>query len=161
MRVGIGYDLHRLVEGRPLILGGVQVPHTKGLLGHSDADVLVHAVIDAMFGAAALGNIGQHFPDTDPGYRDADSLELLRVTVARVRAAGYDLGNVDSNIIAQEPRLLSHLDAMRENLAKVMGIDISRISVKAKTNEKVGPEGRCEAISAQAIVLLLETSDSH
>jgi 2-C-methyl-D-erythritol 2,4-cyclodiphosphate synthase len=153
-RVGIGYDLHVLVEGRPLILGGVRVPYEKGLKGHSDADALAHAVIDALLGAAALGNIGQHFPDTDPLYKDADSMELLRMTGVKLREAGWRVGNVDCNIIAQAPKLAPYLDGMRQKIAEKIGVDSGSVSVKAKTNEGVGPEGRGEAISAQAIALL-------
>lgn len=153
-RIGIGYDLHRLVEGRPLILGGVTVPHTLGLAGHSDADVLTHAVIDALLGAAALGNIGQHFPDTDPTFKGADSLGLLDHTVAMLRDRGYSVVNIDANIIAQQPKLNPHLAAIRAKLSERLGMDEENVSVKAKTNEGVGPEGRCEAISAQAVVLL-------
>ncbi len=159
MRVGIGYDLHRLESGRPLILGGIEVPFDKGLAGHSDGDALAHAITDALLGAAALGNIGQHFPDTDPEFKDADSMELLRQSVGLVRDRGYAIGNIDANIIAQQPKLNPHLDAMRERLSDVMGIEIDRISVKAKTNELVGPEGRGEAMSTQAIVLL-ESGDA-
>ncbi len=154
MRVGIGYDLHRLEPGRPLILGGVEVPFDKGLAGHSDGDALAHAITDALLGAAALGNIGQHFPDTDPAYKNADSMELLRKASELVRDRGYTIGNLDANIIAQQPKLNPHLDAMRTRLSEVLGIEIGRISVKAKTNELVGPEGRGEAMSTQAIVLL-------
>lgn len=153
-RIGIGYDLHRLVEGRRLILGGVEIPHAKGLSGHSDADALVHAIIDALLGAAGLGNIGQLFPDTDPQFKDADSVVLLVETTRRVREAGYGIVNIDSNIIAQRPKLNPFLNAMEERLAEAMGIDASQVSVKAKTNEGVGPEGREEAISTQAIALL-------
>lgn len=154
MRIGIGYDVHRLVEGRPLVLGGVVVQYSKGLDGHSDADVLTHAVIDALLGAAALGNIGQIFPDTDPRFKDADSLGLLEEAARLVREAGYALANVDANVIAQEPVLGPYLDAMRERLARCLRIETAQVSVKAKTNERVGPEGRGEAISAQAVVLL-------
>ncbi len=154
IRVGIGYDLHRLESGRPLILGGVRVPHEKGLAGHSDADVLAHAITDALLGAAALGNIGQHFPDTDPRYRDADSMQLLRNVVSMVTEQGYHIVNVDSNVIAQQPKLNLHLDAIRASLANGLGLSVDAVSVKAKTNEHVGPEGRGEAISAQAMVLL-------
>ncbi len=154
IRVGIGYDLHRLEPGRPLILGGIEVPFDKGLAGHSDGDALAHAITDALLGAAALGNIGQHFPDTDPAYKDADSIELLQRAVGLVRDQGYRVGNIDANIIAQQPKLNPHLDAMRERLADAMGITIDRISVKAKTNELVGPEGRGEAMSTQAVVLI-------
>lgn len=154
MRIGQGYDLHRLEAGYPLILGGVTIPHKKGLAGHSDADVLTHAIIDALFGAAALGNIGQHFPDTDPQYKGADSLLLLKEASAILYKAGWYVVNIDSTIIAQQPKLNPHLDAIRARLAETIGIDIGRISVKAKTNEHVGPEGREEAISVHAVVLI-------
>lgn len=154
MRVGIGYDLHRLEAGRPLILGGIEVPFDKGLAGHSDGDALAHAITDALLGAAALGNIGQHFPDTDPAFKDADSMELLHKAAGLVRDAGYSIGNIDANIIAQQPKLNPYLDAMRTRLSEVLDLDIGRISVKAKTNESVGPEGRGEAMSTQAVVLL-------
>lgn len=156
MRVGIGYDLHALVEGRPLILGGIQIPFDKGLKGHSDADALIHAIIDALLGAAALGNIGQHFPDTDPQYAGADSLVLLKKTASLISEAAYSIVNIDANIVAQAPKLLPHLDALRQRIAEVLAIDIGRVSVKAKTNEKLGPEGRGEAISVQAVALLEE-----
>jgi 2-C-methyl-D-erythritol 2,4-cyclodiphosphate synthase len=154
MRVGIGYDLHRLVEGRRLKLGGVIVPHTKGLAGHSDADVLTHAITDALLGAAALGNIGQHFPDTLPAFKNADSLKLLERTAYLVREAGYIIANIDANLIAEQPRLSPYVDAMRQRLADCLEVTVDRISVKAKTNEGVGPEGRGEAISAHAVALL-------
>ena len=154
MRIGIGYDLHRLVEGRPLILGGVEIPHTRGFTAHSDGDVLTHAVIDAILGAAALGNIGSHFPDTDPEYKDADSLILLSQTMEMVREAGYSLVNVDCVVIAENPKLNPHLDAVRASLAAVLGVDVGAVSVKPKTNETVGPEGREEAISVHAVALL-------
>lgn len=153
-RVGIGYDLHVLVEGRPLILGGVRIPYEKGLKGHSDADALAHAIIDAALGAAALGNIGQHFPDTDPHYKDADSMELLRITNEKLKGAGWNISNIDSNIIAQAPRLAPYLNEMRKKIAEIVGIDIGAVSVKAKTNEGVGAEGGGEAISTQAVVLI-------
>ena len=154
MRVGIGYDLHRLAGGRPLILGGVKVPFAEGLAGHSDADVLVHAIIDALLGAAALGDIGRHFPDSDARLRNADSLLLLKETVGMVRNAGFSVVNVDANLIAQAPRLSPHIEGMRANIAACLQIDTGRVSVKAKTNEQAGPEGRGEAMSAQAIVLI-------
>ena len=154
MRIGIGYDLHQLVAGRPLILGGVDIPFDKGLLGHSDADVVAHALTDALLGAAALGNIGTFFPDTDPSYKDADSIVLLRRAYDAVQAAGFDIVNVDANIVAQRPKLNPYIEAIRQRLADCLGIGLSQISVKPKTNESVGPEGRGEAISAQAIVLL-------
>lgn len=155
-RIGTGYDLHRLEEGRPLILGGVTVPHTKGLTGHSDADALAHAIIDALLGAAALGNIGQLFPDDDPRYKDADSLGLLEETRTRVNASGYAIVNLDATIVAEKPKLNPHLDAMRANVARCLQVDVSVVSVKAKTNEGVGPEGRGEAISVQAVALIEE-----
>jgi 2-C-methyl-D-erythritol 2,4-cyclodiphosphate synthase len=154
MRIGQGYDLHRLEVGRPLILGGVAIPHDKGLAGHSDADVLAHAITDALLGAMALGNIGEYFPDTDPAYEGADSLQLLQETYLLVKEAGYKLSNVDATVIAQEPKLNPHIPAIREALAECLSIPLECISVKAKTNERVGPEGRGEAISAHASVLV-------
>lgn len=154
MRIGIGYDLHRLVEGRPLILGGVRVPHEKGLDGHSDADALAHAVIDALLGAAALGNIGRMFPNDDPRYKDADSLRLLEEAMRAVGESGYSVVNIDTNIIAQAPKLNPYLDQMRNNLATRLRIAPDQVSVKVKTNEGVGPEGRGEAITVQAVALL-------
>jgi 2-C-methyl-D-erythritol 2,4-cyclodiphosphate synthase len=154
IRVGLGYDLHRLVEGRPLILGGITVPFEKGLEGHSDADALAHAITDALLGAAALGNIGQHFPDTDPRYKDANSIALLGHAADMLRAHGYRIVNIDSNIVAQRPKLNPYLDAMRNRLSECLQLEVDRISVKAKTNERVGPEGREEAISTQAIALI-------
>ena len=154
MRIGQGYDLHRLEAGYPLILGGITIPHHKGLVGHSDADVLTHAIIDALFGAAALGNIGQHFPDTDPKYKGADSLVLLKEASARLFEAGWIVVNIDSTIIAQQPKLNPHIDAIRARLAETLDIQLDQISVKAKTNEHVGPEGREEAISVHAIALI-------
>lgn len=154
IRVGIGYDLHRLEEGRPLILGGIRVPYEKGLVGHSDADVLAHAITDALLGAAALGNIGQHFPDTDPKYKDADSMLLLRNVVGLINEHGFHIENIDSNVVAQQPKLNPHIEAIRASLAACVGLPVDSVSVKAKTNELVGPEGRGEAISAQAVVLI-------
>jgi 2-C-methyl-D-erythritol 2,4-cyclodiphosphate synthase len=154
IRVGLGYDLHALAHGRPLILGGVRIEHAKGLMGHSDADVLAHAIIDALLGAAALGDIGTHFPDTDARFKDADSLMLLQQAVRLVRGAGYRIVNVDSTIIAQSPKLLPYIEGMRQRLAETLEVRKNLVSVKAKTNEHVGPEGREEAISAQAVVLL-------
>jgi len=154
MRIGQGYDLHRLEAGRPLILGGVTVPHGCGLAGHSDADVLAHAITDALLGAAAMGNIGQLFPDTDPRYQGADSLELLRAAWRQVQNAGYRIVNIDSTIVAQQPKLNPHIYAIRSSLAACLDIPIEDISVKAKTNEGVGPEGREEAISVHAVALL-------
>ena len=154
IRVGQGYDVHALVPGRRLIVGGVEIPHTHGLLGHSDADVLLHAITDALLGAAALGDIGRHFPDTDECFRGADSLVLLREAVARVRAAGFEVCNIDSTVIAQAPRLAPHVPAMVTRIAAALGIDPSRVNVKGKTNERLGFEGRQEGIVAQAVVLL-------
>jgi 2-C-methyl-D-erythritol 2,4-cyclodiphosphate synthase len=154
MRIGLGYDLHRLEEGRPLILGGETIPFEKGLVGHSDGDALAHAITDALLGAAALGNIGQHFPDTDPAYKGADSMRLLEAAHGLVREAGYAIVNIDSNIVAQRPKLNPHLDAIRARVAACLGLDVGAVSVKAKTNESVGPEGRGEAIRTEAVVLL-------
>lgn len=156
MRVGIGYDLHRLVPNRKLILGGVEIPHTLGLLGHSDADVLTHAIIDAILGAAALGDIGSHFPDTDPAYEGINSLSLLQKTKARVENLGYLVQNVDSTIIAQRPKLAPHIPEMRGRLAETLNLSLNEVSVKATTSEGIGVVGREEAIAAQAIVSLVE-----
>ncbi|MBX9296611.1 2-C-methyl-D-erythritol 2,4-cyclodiphosphate synthase [Chromobacterium piscinae] len=154
-RIGQGYDVHQLVAGRPLILGGVDVPHDKGLLGHSDADALLHAITDALLGAAALGDIGRHFPDTAVEFKGADSRALLREAAARVRAAGWRPVNVDSTLIAQRPKLAPHIDAMRANIAADLGLEVGAVNVKGKTNEKLGYLGRCEAIEAQAVCLLM------
>lgn len=156
MRIGHGYDVHKLVEGRDLILGGVRIPHRLGLLGHSDADVLLHAISDALLGALALGDIGKHFPDTDPAYKGADSLELLRHVVKLVGDEGYTLGNLDATVLAQQPKLRPHIDAMRANIADVCGVDISRISVKATTEEHLGFTGREEGIAAHCVALLVK-----
>lgn len=157
-RIGTGYDLHRLELGRRLTLGGVEIPHETGLVGHSDADALCHAVTDAILGAAAAGDIGQHFPDTDPKWRGADSIKLLKGAVAIVRAAGFAVANVDAVIIAERPKLAPHIPAMRANLATALGVDLSAISVKGKTNEKVDALGRNEAIAVHAVALLVFTS---
>ncbi|MCP9760645.1 2-C-methyl-D-erythritol 2,4-cyclodiphosphate synthase [Aquitalea sp. S1-19] len=154
-RIGQGYDVHRLVEGRPLILGGLEIPHDKGLLGHSDADALLHAVTDALLGAAALGDIGRLFPDTDAAFKGADSRVLLREALARVQAAGWQVVNVDATLIAQQPKLAPHIEAMRTNLAADLAIDIGAVNIKGKTNETLGYLGRCEAIEAQAVCLLM------
>jgi 2-C-methyl-D-erythritol 2,4-cyclodiphosphate synthase len=154
IRIGEGWDVHALVEGRKLILGGVEVPYSKGLLGHSDADVLLHALTDALLGAAALGDIGSHFPDTDASYKGADSAVLLARAVEQVRSKGYEIGNVDSTIIAQAPKLAPHIAAMRERMAAVLGVDIEQVNVKAKTAEKMGPVGEGKAMEARAVVLL-------
>ena len=153
MRVGTGYDVHRLVAGRKLILGGVEIPYEKGLLGHSDADVLVHAVMDALLGAAALGDIGGHFPDSDPRYEGADSLALLREVCRILREAGFEPGNVDATIVAQAPKLAPHIPAMRRNIAAAMGLDTSCVSVKATTEERLGFTGEGLGIAAQAAAL--------
>jgi len=153
-RIGQGYDVHRLTEGRKLILGGVKIPFEKGLLGHSDADVLVHAVMDALLGAACLGDIGVLFPDSDPRYEGADSLALLRVVCERLRERGYAVENVDSTVVAQRPRLSPHIPAMRSNIARAMGVDPDRVSVKATTEEHLGFTGRGEGVAAQAAALL-------
>jgi 2-C-methyl-D-erythritol 4-phosphate cytidylyltransferase/2-C-methyl-D-erythritol 2,4-cyclodiphosphate synthase len=155
MRVGTGYDLHRLVEGRPLILGGVTVPHTHGLAGHSDADVLAHAVTDAVLGAVARGDIGGHFPDTDPRWKGADSLGLLAHAVSVVRDAGYRVETVDAVIIAERPKLLPHMPAIRARLAEALGVAVDRVSVKGKTNEGVGELGRGEAMAVHAVALVV------
>ena len=155
MRIGQGYDVHRLVEGRKLILGGVEIAYEKGLLGHSDADVLVHAVMDALLGAAALGDIGKHFPDTDERYRGADSLKLLAAVGALLKEHGYSIVNIDSTIVAQRPKLAAFLPQMAENMARVLGISSSQVSVKATTEEKLGFTGSGEGIAAQAICLLV------
>ena len=154
MRVGIGYDVHALVPGRPLVLGGVEIPHPRGLQGHSDADVLTHAVVDALLGAAALGSIGEHFPDSDPAFRGAASLELLAASVRMVRAAGWSVVNVDAVITAQEPRLQPHLKPMAETLARCLGLESARVGVKATSPEGLGALGRGEGIAAHAVALL-------
>lgn len=154
MRIGHGYDVHKLVEGRPLIVGGVEIPHEKGLLGHSDADVLLHAISDALLGAAALGDIGKLFPDNEPKFKDADSLILLREVCLHVRKAGFEIENIDSTIIAQAPKFRPYIDEMRARISAYTGIDIDRISVKATTEEQMGFTGRKEGISAHAVCLL-------
>jgi 2-C-methyl-D-erythritol 2,4-cyclodiphosphate synthase len=154
LRLGEGWDVHALVSGRPLVLGGVTVPHSHGLLAHSDGDALLHAIIDALFGAAALGDIGRHFPDTDAAFQGADSLRLLSEAAARVRAAGFQIVNVDSTVIAQAPKLAPYIDAMRERIAGALTIDAACVNVKAKTAEKMGPVGEGRAIEARAVCLL-------
>ena len=156
MRIGHGYDVHQLVPDRALILGGVKVEHSLGLLGHSDADVLAHAVMDALLGAAGLGDIGQMFPDTDPQFAGADSLELLSQVLARLEGAGFRVGNVDATVIAQRPRLAEHIPQMRNNLARVLGVPADRVNVKATTEERLGFTGREEGIAAHAVALLQE-----
>lgn len=154
MRVGHGYDVHRLVAGRRLILGGVEIPHETGLLGHSDADVLAHAVADAVLGAAALGDIGRHFPDDDPAFAGADSLKLLAHCVAAAREKGYAVVNADATVVAQRPKLAPHIEAMRANLARSLGVDQDAVNVKATTEEGLGITGDGGAIAAHAVVLL-------
>ena len=154
IRVGEGYDVHALVPGRPLILGGVRVPHNAGLYGHSDADVLTHAVMDALLGAAALGDIGKLFPDNDDKYLGADSLKLAAVVAEQLRLNGYSIGNVDATIIAQRPKLAPYMDTMRQNLATALGIDVSQVSVKATTEEHLGFTGRLEGMAAKAVCLI-------
>lgn len=154
IRIGQGYDVHRLVEGRLLILGGVTIPHSKGLLGHSDADALLHAITDALLGAAALGDIGKLFPDTAAEHKDADSRRLLREAYQAVQRAGWRVVNMDSTVIAQQPKLRPHIDAMRANIAADLGLPMECVNIKGKTNEKLGYLGREEAIEAQAVVLL-------
>jgi 2-C-methyl-D-erythritol 2,4-cyclodiphosphate synthase len=153
-RIGEGWDVHALVDGRKLILGGVEIPHTMGLLGHSDADALLHAIIDAVLGAAALGDIGTHFSDTDPQYKGADSMVLLAEAVRRVHAKGYRIGNIDSTIIAQAPKMMPHIPVMRERIAASLGLELDQINIKAKTAEKMGPVGLGQSIEARAVVLL-------
>ena len=154
MRIGYGYDVHRFADGRELILGGVEIPFHKGLLGHSDADVLLHAIMDALLGAAALGDIGQHFPDNDPKYKDADSLKLLWEVVGMVEAEGFKIMNIDTTVRAQEPKLAPYIDEMRENIAVACGMKKSAVSVKATTEEGLGFTGKLEGISVTAVCLL-------
>ena len=156
MRVGHGYDVHRLAEGRKLILGGVDIPWERGLLGHSDADVLTHAVMDALLGAAGLGDIGRHFPDTDPAYAGADSLKLLEHVVKLLGERGFSVGNVDATVLAQRPKLAPHIPQMRDNLARTMGVDPSRINIKATTEEGLGFTGSSEGMAAHAVALIEE-----
>ncbi len=154
IRVGLGYDVHKLVEGRRLILGGVDIPWEKGLLGHSDADVLLHAITDALFGAAALGDIGSHFPDTDPQWKGADSLKLLEACGKELRAHGWQIGNIDAVVVAQKPKLLPHVPQMRANIAGALGIDVGRVSVKGKTEEGLGFTGAGEGMAVHAVALI-------
>lgn len=154
MRIGHGYDVHKFAENRKLILGGVEIPYELGLLGHSDADVLVHAIMDSLLGAAALGDIGKHFPDTDERYRGADSIALLREVCGILTRNGYKIGNIDSTVIAQKPKLKDYITQMRENIANACGIDVSLVSVKATTEENLGFTGRLEGISAHAVCII-------
>ena len=155
-RIGEGWDTHALVPGRALVIGGVHIPHTMGLLGHSDADVLLHAITDAILGAAGLGDIGTHFPDTDAQFRGADSVALLQEAARRVCAQGFEIGNIDSTVVAQAPRLAAHIPAMRERIAGALGLGLDQVNVKAKTAERLGPVGQCLAIEARAVALLLK-----
>jgi 2-C-methyl-D-erythritol 2,4-cyclodiphosphate synthase len=154
IRIGEGWDVHALVEGRPLILGGVQIPHTHGLLGHSDADVLLHAITDALLGAAGLGDIGKHFPDTDLAFKGADSWVLLQRAGQAVAQAGFSIGNIDSTVIAQAPKLAPHIEAMCERIASALQLEVSQVNVKAKTAEKMGPVGQGQSMEARAIALI-------
>ncbi|WP_066871468.1 2-C-methyl-D-erythritol 2,4-cyclodiphosphate synthase [Clostridium mediterraneense] len=155
MRIGLGYDVHKLVKNRDLIIGGVKIPFEKGLLGHSDADVLLHAISDSLLGAAALGDIGKHFPDTDEKFKGADSLVLLTEVGKLIKSKGYKIGNIDATIIAQQPKMRPHIDSMRANIAKALDIDIDCVNVKATTEEGLGFTGSMEGISSQSIALLL------
>ena len=155
MRIGEGWDLHALVPGRALVVGGVTIDHPRGLLGHSDADVLLHAITDALLGAAALGDIGSHFPDTDAQHRGADSLVLLREVGQRVRQAGYEIGNIDATIVAQAPRMAPHIVLMRERIAQALGVAVGQVNVKAKTAEKLGPVGQGQSMEARAVALII------
>lgn len=155
IRVGTGFDVHQLVEGRPCIIGGVTIPYEKGLLGHSDADVLLHTVSDAVLGALALGDIGKHFPDTDPAFKDADSVKLMEHVWQLAKERGYKLGNVDCTIIAQQPKMLPYIPEMASNIARILEADVSQVNVKATTTEKLGFTGRGEGIAAQAVVCLI------
>ena len=153
-RIGFGYDTHQLAPNRKLILGGVEIPHTVGLLGHSDADVLLHAIMDALLGALSLGDIGMHFPNTDPAYEGANSMELLAHVYKLIQSKGYKIGNIDAVILAEEPKLKPHFAQMQTNIATALGIDLDRVSVKATTTETMGPEGRKEGMSSHAVALL-------
>lgn len=159
MRIGMGYDVHKLVEGRDLIMGGVNIPYEKGLLGHSDADVLLHAIMDALLGAAALGDIGKHFPDTDPAYKGISSIKLVEHVGNLLDEHGFVIENIDATIIAQRPKMRPHIDQMRENIANALGIEVDRVNVKATTEEGLGFTGSGEGISSQAICLLQKLTD--
>lgn len=161
MRIGHGYDVHRLIAGRKLVLGGVEIPYILGLDGHSDADVLLHAVMDALLGAAALGDIGRLFPDTDPAYKGISSVLLLETVAARIREAGYEVGNVDATVIAQKPKLAPHIPAMREIVARALGLDLDQINIKATTEEHLGFSGREEGIAAHAVCLLEQSRGNN
>ncbi len=155
MRIGLGYDVHKLVLDRPLIIGGVKIPFEKGLLGHSDADVLIHAIMDSILGAAALGDIGKHFPDTDSKYKDISSLELLKHVKSIIENSGFSIGNIDATIVAQKPKMAPHIEKMRENISSILGIELNQINIKATTEEGLGFTGSGCGISAQSIALLL------
>jgi 2-C-methyl-D-erythritol 2,4-cyclodiphosphate synthase len=157
IRIGNGYDIHQLVADRPLILGGVRIPHTLGLLGHSDADVLTHAIMDALLGALGLGDIGHYFPPSDPQWKGANSIMLLRQVLSIIQSQGWQIGNIDSTIVAEQPKLKLHLKSMRSSLAQAMEVDLEQISIKATTNEKLGPVGREEGICAYAVALLIHS----
>lgn len=159
-RIGTGYDVHKLTEGRKCMIGGVEIPHKKGLLGHSDADVLLHAIMDAMLGALALGDIGKHFPDNDGEYKNIDSKILLAKVNGLIKADGYEINNIDSTVICEQPKLKNHIDKMRSKIASILETDIKNISVKATTTEKLGFEGRGEGIAAEAVLILRKISEN-
>ncbi|UWD49126.1 2-C-methyl-D-erythritol 2,4-cyclodiphosphate synthase [Clostridioides difficile] len=161
MRIGLGYDVHKLTEERKLIIGGVEIPHDKGLLGHSDADVLIHAIMDSILGALALGDIGKHFPDTDEKYKGIDSMKLLEHVYNLITSKGYKIGNIDSTIIAQNPKMAPHIESMRKNIAKALNTDIGNINIKATTEEGLGFTGAKQGIASQSICLLLLTSQNN
>ncbi|MGO0907616.1 2-C-methyl-D-erythritol 2,4-cyclodiphosphate synthase [Clostridioides difficile] len=161
MRIGLGYDVHKLTEERKLIIGGVEIPHDKGLLGHSDADVLIHAIMDSILGALALGDIGKHFPDTDEKYKGIDSMKLLEHVYNLITSKGYKIGNIDSTIIAQSPKMAPHIESMRKNIAKALNTDIENINIKATTEEGLGFTGAKQGIASQSICLLLLTSQNN
>ncbi|AUA39025.1 2-C-methyl-D-erythritol 2,4-cyclo diphosphate synthase [Clostridioides difficile] len=161
MRIGLGYDVHKLTENRKLIIGGVEIPHDKGLLGHSDADVLIHAIMDSILGALALGDIGKHFPDTDEEYKGADSMKLLEHVYNLITSKGYKIGNIDSTIIAQSPKMAPYIESMRSNISKVLNTDIDNINIKATTEEGLGFTGAKQGIASQSICLLLLTSQNN
>lgn len=161
MRIGLGYDVHKLTEERKLIIGGVEIPHDKGLLGHSDADVLIHAIMDSILGALALGDIGKHFPDTDEKYKGIDSMKLLEHVYNLITSRGYKIGNIDSTIIAQSPKMAPHIESMRKNIAKALNTDIGNINIKATTEEGLGFTGAKQGIASQSICLLLLTSQNN
>ncbi|HBG3484213.1 TPA: 2-C-methyl-D-erythritol 2,4-cyclodiphosphate synthase [Clostridioides difficile] len=161
MRIGLGYDVHKLTEDRKLIIGGVEIPHDKGLLGHSDADVLIHAIMDSILGALALGDIGKHFPDTDEEYKGADSMKLLEHVYNLITSKGYKIGNIDSTIIVQSPKMAPYIESMRSNISKVLNTDIDNINIKATTEEGLGFTGAKQGIASQSICLLLLTSQNN